>query len=301
MKPLLHFLLIGGLLWAAERVWFPAPAVAITPLVVDDRLRARVAAEWQRDLGRPPTADEREAAIGRALDEERLVRAALAAGLDRRDSVVRARLMDHWRFAFPEDERGDLAVLRQARRLGLAEQDGVIRRRLVQVMGQRLLGEFAISEAALMAFIEAHPARYRGVERFDVEQRYFGDDEAAARAAYAAAAQVPGEAPAGGIAFPLGNHWPGRSEADLVRQLGPAIADVVANAAGDGRWLPPVASPYGWHLLRVTARHAPPPLDLDAVRTRAAYAWLEAQEPLALDAALAPLRLQYPAVAERGS
>ncbi|MGH8517077.1 MAG: peptidyl-prolyl cis-trans isomerase, partial [Panacagrimonas sp.] len=84
--PLLHFLVLGGLIHAV---------LALRPetIVLADRDLAEIDAQWLRETGRAPSPAERAASRQRAADEEMLVREALRLGLETRDPVVRARLL----------------------------------------------------------------------------------------------------------------------------------------------------------------------------------------------------------------
>src|SRR6056297_3885752 len=88
-EPLLYFLLAGAALFlisdalggdAAERI------------VVSDAERARLAAQWQAQMGRPPTDTELDGLIQQWLREEIYYREAKAMGLDEDDVIIRRRL-----------------------------------------------------------------------------------------------------------------------------------------------------------------------------------------------------------------
>jgi parvulin-like peptidyl-prolyl cis-trans isomerase-like protein len=96
-QPLLHFLMLGGLLFAFYDLVTPEVAevagereaeIVITPLQVE-RLTTEFQAIWQR----PPTSEEQQKLIDNFIREEVLVREALRLGLDRDDTVMRRRLV----------------------------------------------------------------------------------------------------------------------------------------------------------------------------------------------------------------
>ena len=100
-EPLVHFVVLGGVLFAADRLRehdapapppapsLVAPAPTTGPIVVDV---ARETAVAQRRLGRAPTPVEVEAEIQRFVDEEILFREALARGLERDDPMIHERI-----------------------------------------------------------------------------------------------------------------------------------------------------------------------------------------------------------------
>ena len=90
-EPLVHFLLLGAALFAAERWRRPAAAPAGGPVVVTAALRAELADGWTRAQGSPPTPEELETLVAAWIDEEILYREGVARGLERGDAKVRRR------------------------------------------------------------------------------------------------------------------------------------------------------------------------------------------------------------------
>jgi hypothetical protein len=93
--PLIHFLLIGALLFAGLSLLAPrerGESILITAETVD-RLRESAALLQ----GRPPTEEELAALVRDAVRDEVYYREALAQGLDAGDAVVRQRLIDKMR------------------------------------------------------------------------------------------------------------------------------------------------------------------------------------------------------------
>jgi len=91
-EPLVHFTVIGGLLFAAyaalNGAGEPPADVIIITLPRIDQLSAEYEAVWSRE----PTNDELGALIEEDIREEVYYREAIALGLDRNDAVVRRRM-----------------------------------------------------------------------------------------------------------------------------------------------------------------------------------------------------------------
>ena len=93
-EPLVHFIVLGGLLfWAWSFVAPPEAEVGNdNAIVVDqrqlDHLETLWKAQWQRD----PAPDDVAAIIDRHLRQEVFYREALKMGLDRDDDIIRTRL-----------------------------------------------------------------------------------------------------------------------------------------------------------------------------------------------------------------
>jgi hypothetical protein len=241
VRPVLHFLAIGALLFAGER--------------------------W---LARAPSVPQ----LAPASDEELLAAEARRIGLDRFDPVVRGRLVQNLRGLGFEGDADDL--YREALALGMDASDVVVRRRLAERMEARLRAAAPVSEAEARRAWDRHPelwtrpATVRLTHVFLARDR--GGDATAGRARALRARLLaedvgPEAAPARGDPFLLGAHLPTLSRAELARQLGAAFADA-AFAAPAGRWSEPVRSSYGVHLLWVHEREPPQPLSFDRVRAR---------------------------------
>lgn len=92
-QPVLHFFVLGALLFAVHHVVQGTPnAIVVTPGV-----KADLARRFQDDQGRPPTAAEAEAALRSWKLEEALFREALRQGLDRNDREVKSLLIEKLR------------------------------------------------------------------------------------------------------------------------------------------------------------------------------------------------------------
>src|SRR5438105_2385846 len=88
-EPLLHFVLLGALVFALHRWSAGDPANRIT---VSAQAVHSLHAEQQAKLGREPNDAELNAAIDRYVDSEVLYREAIGLGLDREDTIIRRRL-----------------------------------------------------------------------------------------------------------------------------------------------------------------------------------------------------------------
>jgi hypothetical protein len=262
-QPLLHFALLGGLLFAAK--------LATTGVI---------------DHGRLATASA----------EDVLLHEALRLGLDRTDPVVRSRLVENMRFAGGgERAQDDDALFAEALALGMAHRDVVARRRLVQALEERLAAGARVSEADVAAYVAVHPERYASPRRVTFEQvflsadRHPGDLEAFARAVGAQLAAQPAAARQLGEPFLLGRQFVAQSEGDLARGFGEAFARAVMQAP-PRQWSGPIRSIYGAHFVRIDAIQEAGPGDPAAARRQAYYALLEERERAAVARELAALQ-----------
>lgn len=298
-NPLLHFLLIGAVLYALSKL-MPLPSGADWDLrtihvsVADQR---QLSSAWLSETGRRPSAAELHASVQRHVDDEVLLREALRLELHTVDSVVRRRLIANMRFAFPDSQDDDAALLSQALALGMHEQDLVVRRRLVQMMQMRIVSDANISEAQLRDYIAEHPHRYATPRRFAFRHLYFNDDAATGQAQARAETQLA-RLQAGNThnvtsdSFLLGEQFSLRSEKEISRQFGSDFARAITQLK-PGQWAGPIRSPYGLHLVKVEQAADAAEADYERVSASAAYALLNEHEQQVLREALARLRLRY--------
>ncbi len=158
----------------------------------------------------------------------------------------------------------DELLYREAVRLGLDKNDGIVRQRLVQkvlFLAEELGGASRpANEGELEAFFAKNRDRWAIGEHLHVEQIYRHDPEA-----LAAWSKDPKDAPP-----PRGEPCPISSELDtdvlaLRQSLGDGFADALASAP-TGQWVGPVQSVYGYHLVRVVERRKGRPAELREVR-----------------------------------
>ena len=258
-RPLLRFLLVGGLLFALDLAHAPAAAPRPSAAPLDD--------------------------------DALLVQEAFARGFQRSDDVVRRRLAQNLRFTRPDDARSEDALVEEAIRLGMHESDLVVRRRLAQKM-RLLLAEPAReqepSEAELADYLAAHAERFTEPERITLTQLFF-DSRARAEAALAALEAGAALPESLGDALPLPRELPPHSGAELAARFGPAFAEAALQGP-DARWFGPVPSAYGHHLLRVSARTPAHRSELATVRSELREALLAERADAAVRAGIAALR-----------
>ncbi len=303
--PALHFLLIGAVLlalsrWHDGRVGQAPPRPRIT-LTADDVARLRE--QWNQEHGSPPGPAAEASLVADAVDEEVLHRQALALGLDRRDPMVRERLIRLGAF-LSEEPAHDQALEGEARRLGLDRSDIVIRRHLVQMMrlaAGRLGPSDLPTEAELQTYLVGHPEAFAQPARVRLVHVYLSRDRHGA-ALEADAKRLLDElrrAPAGpeaaaarGDAFIRGAEIGPASEVDLARIFGAEFARAVEDAVPH-TWVGPVASAYGLHLVWVSERVAAAVPPLAAVRTQVLHRLLAERSEERRYTRLQTLRARY--------
>lgn len=305
--PLVHFLAGGALLFRV--VYGPAPFVAAghrpTPAIVvsaDDV--ARLLAGYARETGLEPTPYDEVALIDKAIDEELLFREALERGLDRNDRSVRTWLVEQMD-VLSDTHGGDPDTLyRQACALGLDRSDLVVRRILVQKM--RLLAsridERDPGDEVLRAFHAAHRNDYVPAARISLWHVFVATathGDAAPRVAgdlletLGRARHPPEDAVRAGDAFPVPPRLVAQSPAQLEKLFGPEFAARVERGELR-RWIGPVPSAYGVHLVWIDGREPGMAPRFESVRDRVRERWQNAQRVRRVERLLRDLKERIP-------
>jgi hypothetical protein len=240
-EPLLHFLLLGAVLYAASRGF--APTHGDLEIVIDSARVNRLSQLYEMQTGAAPSSEQRD----------RLV----------------------------EDFVRDEVLYREARKLGLGEGDELVRRRLVQKMAflQASVKPVEPTESQLRAFHKEHAAQFAAPSRLSFVHVYFSPDGRGSDAARAAAEIVLRRHISANGAMPSGDRppVPGRFENatpdDLRLAFGQRPIVEALMQALPGEWVGPLESGYGWHLVRVTARTQPVPVALEDARDTVRAAW----------------------------
>jgi len=224
-EPLVHFLLIGALVFTAHSLWQARKTTAERTIIISQDALQRLSTIWAGEAGREPTPDDVRGLLAEYVREEVLYREAL--------------------------------------RLGLDDDDTIIRRRLAQKMGFLLSNEAEtqnLSEADLRASFEANPEQYRQPPRISLVHVPFNftpdgssrsvEISAAENALKAEDAPAPDEV---GDPFMLARRHVDIDQASLARLFGRDFADAVFDLP-IGQWSPPMRSRLADHLVRIDRR-----------------------------------------------
>jgi len=263
-EPLLHFVLLGALIFALngwrakQRPADPAaPRIEVTAAVIE-RLRAA----FERQFGKAPDAEELRGQVTAHIREEVFCREALALGLDRDDTIVRRRLAQMMEFL-----TGDIA--------GASEP----------------------ADAVVREFFEKNAARYAKAGRVSFRHVYFKKEkrgagtEAAAVEALAALAKGASDETMGDP-FLHGFEFVEREQDEVIAAFGREFAEKLA-AQPTGEWSRPVESSYGLHLVRVEARMEPRAVKFDEVRETVLRDFHDERRSIANNEVFEKLRERY--------
>lgn len=99
-EPLLHFLVIGAALFIIFNLTGNSETTSDNRLIITQAELDRLASTWLKSMGRPPSAQEREQQLKHYIREQVLYREAMKMGLDQDDVIVRRRLAKKMEYLF---------------------------------------------------------------------------------------------------------------------------------------------------------------------------------------------------------
>lgn len=246
-QPLVHFVVLGALLFAADaalnlgEVASPEPSTAPAPsrlIVVDDTVRSDARRRLERTHGRAPTEEEMVRELDAWVRDEVLVREARALGLDVGDATVRAHLV----------------------------------RKMTQLLHASEVVD-APSDDVLRAYFAQNAETYRVETRITLRQIFAGENEQRARAYASAlnAGATPDALDPPPLAPPGGPVLRGRSPERLAEHFGEGFAHGLDR--DESAWQV-LLSTHGWHAVRVERLQRGRPLSFEEAESRVRMRYL---------------------------
>lgn len=272
-EPLLHFFVVGALVFGGYRVFVAEPEQAAADpqrIELTEGDVQQLAISWLAQ-GRPtPSPEELKSLVDQKVTEEILSREAIAFGLDQDDQIIKRRLAQKMDFL-----AADLAGLEEPTDAQLAEWYA------------KNSGSFTLPPHASFRHLYFSPDK-RGND---------GAREDAA-AALVALAGKPADAPEGQALadpFMLRSFYGDATPEQTAKEFGPAFAEALFGLK-PGAWQGPVPSGYGWHLVWVDSIE-PGRIPLyEEVKPDVKAAWLDARYQEVKRNALEEMRSRYTVV-----
>jgi PPIC-type PPIASE domain len=244
-EPLVHFALAGALLFGGYVALNQgiSSEEAEKPVVIGEGEVRWLRETFASQWRRSPTRDEMDGLVATLVEEELLAREARALGLDENDTIVRRRLAQKLAFLVEDTSR-------------IADPD----------------------EAELRRVYTKHAGRYLEEPRATFSQVYFSPQRRPAPEADATAVLTRVSAAAGDGKPPEGDPLLlDRTYADLDQKAVEALFGAEFAQAlfllTPGAWAGPLKSAYGIHLVRLTALSPTEPRRFEDVRDKVLTDW----------------------------
>ena len=270
-EPLLHFLLIGAVLFALFYQVADPQEVADNRIVISEADIERMITLFERKLQRLPTQQELNGLVEAQIREEILYREALAMGLDRDDTIVRRRMAQKVEFMFND-----------------------------------LVDAAEPTDKELQHFLNENPDKFTESSRVSFNHVYLNADKRgdgvnsdAEELLRKLSSDPDGiDAADAGDVFMFGYEFEHQSEHQVSRMFGREFADAL-NGLTTGSWQGPVSSGYGLHLVYIGERQdawLPP---LEEVRDSVLYELMAERREQADQVFYQSLRERYDVIIEQ--
>lgn len=223
---------------------------------IDLPLVEKLVAQWEGQTKRRPTAQELDALIEGHIREEIMVREARRLGLDDEDVIIRRRLAQKLEFFLAENDPPGLP-----------------------------------DEAVLRAWFEANRSLYDAPVKLSW-RHIFANDETEAARLLAQVKNRPADWQTLGQPFMLSRAYARQAAPQLAQNMGADFADNLFAATQNG-WFGPLRSAYGWHIVEITERHAAQAAQFLPLADKIADDWQDEQARLAQQQAWQALRGSY--------
>jgi len=267
-EPLLHFFLIGALLFAAAPYLAPARGAAAPPKEIRLTLQelTQLALVFQSQWRREPTPEEFSRLVENKIQGEVLYREALAVGLEKDDEIVKRRMAQKMQFLAE-----DVAAAKEPTSAELKDWFG------------KNSARFALPSRVSFRHLYFSPDRRRERTR---------DDAARALAKLAGQPEDSKLAASLGDPFMFQDYYRDRAPEYLGKEFGPQFAMAVAKLP-PGSWQGPVESGFGWHLVFVDTAIPGRVPAFEEVEAEVKTAWLGEQKAQAWEKAYKAMRAKY--------
>ena len=266
----MHFLALGALVFFLFHLTTDRGETQDGKIVVTRGKVEQLVTGFSRTWQRLPTQEELDGLVEDSIREEVFYREALAMGLDKDDTIVRRRM-----------------------------------RQKLEFLTEDTAAAAPPTDADLQGWLDKYPDKFRVEPTLAFSQVYFNASHAGDNAS-AAASKVLSQldsARESVAAAELGD------TTMLPHQFPLSRVDEIASVFGDefaqrimqmerGRWVGPIQSSYGWHLVFVSERTDGRPKPLSEVREAAQREWLAARHKEIIDATYSKLREKYVVVVE---
>lgn len=267
-EPLLHFLVVGALLFGAYQYVNDEPDTSVDTQRIEltqNDIR-QLAVSWLAQ-GRPlPTPDQLRSLVDQKVTEEILFREAVSLGLDRDDEIIKRRLAQKMDFL-----AADLAAIEEPTRAELTE------------------------------WFSKNSDRFALPPHVSFTHLYFSPDKHGDGARDAATATLglivgnpPGspEVAAAGDPFMFRNYYGDSTPEQVAKEFGPNFAESLFQFEPRS-WRGPIQSGYGWHLVWIDSIEPGRIPAFEEVEPNVKSAWLDDRYREIKQTALEEMRSRY--------
>ena len=248
-------MLVGATIYLAESV-FNADQ-SDDEIYISDRQINNLINSWNAQVGRNPNSDELINLINNLIEEEILYREAL--------------------------------------KLGLEQDDEIIRRRLAQkiIFLKRDAETFTPSDEDLKNFFVQNQSNYVSEDVYTFEHYFFGNDSGAFEEAELTLSKLlSGQIPEMGLPFYSGNTFTSHPLQKIEDIFGGEFAKVI-DSLDEGQWAGPIQSAFGYHNVIINSIENSKVPSFDSVKNIVLADYLEANSDQAIKEFMEQIKSEY--------
>jgi hypothetical protein len=269
-EPLLHFLLLGALIFAAFKFISSETSQPGKILITQGRIESLETA-FSRTWRRPPSTSELEGLIRDYIREEVFAREAIALGLDKDDTIIRRRL-----------------------------------RQKLEFVSEDVAAQAEPTDEQLRSYLKEHRDAFRGDRRFTFSQVYLDPQRRGANLTADTAQMLAQLQPAGskadisalGDSLMLDDEFKAVPASEVAKQFGEKFAAKLGELP-TGQWQGPIESGFGVHLVLINERTEGRVPELEDVRAVVHREWANARRMEANEKFYQTLLRRYTVTIER--
>ncbi len=273
LEPLVHFLFLGALLFLIFHVVKGGSTGSKEKVVVTAGTIRTISENFQRVWQRPPASQELQSLVQDYIKDEIYSREAVKLGLDQDDAVIRRRL-----------------------------------RQKMEFLSDGIAASAEPSEKELQAYLEKHPEKFRIEPRYSFSQVYLNPDRRGSKITHDSTELLAKLNQAGasvdaseyGDPFMLGYNFSNVPETNVARNFGDQFAKNLAQLE-KGKWTGPVESGYGLHLVFINDRTEGEIPVLSDIRNQVQREWMVEQQEQSSEKFFQSLRDRYVVTIEQPS
>lgn len=264
--PIAHFILIGLMLIAINHFWTTWQGEKGRTIEVSSEEVARLEKLWANTAGRLPTGEDRQMIIDQFVQDEVLMREAKRLGLDDNDIIIHRRLAQKMDFLIADNPIDDPTD---------AE---------LKLWFDENRDQFAASERRSFRHVyfspERHGDRIENVARTALDQMKAGADWKAM-----------------GDPFIQKRSYAAVPQSEVTRLFGPEFAESIFRLPAN-IWSAPLGSAYGLHLVRIETVDSAADAELKPIKLQVTDAWREQKAAIAKQEAVQKLVSGYTVIVE---
>lgn len=253
-EPLIHFLVLGGLIFAAYNAMVDRGSVE-GEIFISRGQQENLLNTFSRTWQRPPTPAEFQGLLKDYIRQEIAYREGQTMGLDQDDIVIRRRI-----------------------------------RQKLELLAEDVATLVPPTEEDLRTYLDTHTEEFAQEPRLTLRQVYFSTDRRGAAAeqdALELMRRITTDGPDGdfeafGDPLPLPPEIRDLRESEVARLFGTVFTDDLQGLE-TGRWQGPVRSGFGLHLVFIEKRMAGRMPQLDEVRDAVQREWLSERRKASVD------------------